>query len=42
MVFSAIQTMTDVGINQIKKENDYLIMKFFGLETIFRENQDEH
>ena len=42
MVFSAILTMTDDDIEEIKKENDRLIVKFFGLERLLQENQDEH
>jgi len=34
--------MTDEDIERIKHENDYLIIKFFGIENLFsQENQDE-
>ena len=44
MSSSAVQTMTDQSAEEkedVKKENDRLIMKFFGLEKFFQEHQDE-
>jgi len=37
---SAVQTMTERSVKDIKEENDILIMKFFGLENLIKKNQD--
>lgn len=43
MCSGTILTMTDDNIEEIKKENDELIIKFFGLQKHFSpENQDEN
>ena len=42
---SAVQTMTDDkedNIERVKKENERLIIKFFGLEKFFQEHPDEN
>lgn len=36
------QVTEGVDVEKIKKENDRLIIKFFGLEKLLQENQDEH
>ena len=40
MSSSAVLTMTNQSVKDVKEENDRLIMKFFGLEKLFQENQD--
>jgi hypothetical protein len=40
MPFGAVLPMRKENIQRVKDENDRLIMKFFGLEKLFQENQD--